>query len=109
MSTALEEGGAVLVNCIWGKSRSVVCVVAFLMWASHIYVQKRRPVDRVSCNSFEGDAENEQGLTIHPPTPLFFSGGLTCYLHTPASLNLAFLVITTLCIFVLLRHCSTYD
>jgi hypothetical protein len=62
MSTALEEGGTALINCIWGA----------------------------------GDAENEQGLTIHPPTPSFFPGALTCYLYTPAPLNLAFLVVVIL-------------
>jgi protein-tyrosine phosphatase len=51
MSTALAEGGTVLVNCIWGKSRSVACVVAFLMRTQGMtlelalaHVQEKRPV-----------------------------------------------------------------
>ena len=51
MSIALAEGGTVLVHCIWGKSRSVACVVAFLMRTQGMtldlalsYVQEKRPV-----------------------------------------------------------------
>jgi len=51
MSTALAEGGTVLVHCIWGKSRSVACVVAFLMRTQGMtlelalaYIQEKRPV-----------------------------------------------------------------
>ena len=51
MSTALAEGGTVLVNCIWGKSRSVACVVAFLMRTQGMtlelalaHIQEKRPV-----------------------------------------------------------------
>ena len=51
MTTALAEGGTVLVHCIWGKSRSVACVVAFLMRTQGMtlelalaYVQEKRPV-----------------------------------------------------------------
>lgn len=53
MSTALAEGGIVLVHCIWGKSRSVAFVVAFLMRTQSmtleqalVYVQEKRPIAR---------------------------------------------------------------
>lgn len=51
LSTALAEGGTVLVHCIWGKSRSVAFVVAFLMRTQGMtldqalaYVQEKRPI-----------------------------------------------------------------
>ena len=51
MSTALAEGGTVLVHCTWGKSRSVAFIVAFLMRTQGMnldkalaYVQQKRSV-----------------------------------------------------------------
>jgi atypical dual specificity phosphatase len=51
ISTALTEGGTVLVHCTWGKSRSVAFVVAFLMRTHRVtldqalaYVQMKRPI-----------------------------------------------------------------
>jgi atypical dual specificity phosphatase len=51
MSTALAQGGTVLVHCTWGKSRSVAFVVAFLMRTQGMtldqafaYIQEKRAV-----------------------------------------------------------------
>ena len=51
MSTALAKGGTVLVNCIWGKSRSIARVGAFLMRTQGMtleltltHVQEKRPL-----------------------------------------------------------------
>lgn len=53
ISSALAEGGTVLVHCNWGKSRSVAFVVAFLMRTYRMtldqglaYVQEKRPIAR---------------------------------------------------------------